>query len=204
MNRSKRPLPQASPGSVFLGQATIMERALSAQYGVPYVHLAAFAIDVDRVFMETPEDAELPLGWEVALCLGYLLGRVDTADESAASMVEETCLHVLSFAPGGAPLGSELAFAVYCGVEQGVLPASLRGVFHSWKSKPRQLARAVSTLFAHAEPSLAKFAQHCLAITLPAPLAPPTIEVLEAMAQVRFPLKYATSPEATTDADVQP
>ena len=201
MKSSKRPLPQASPGSAFLGQATIMDRALSAQYGVSYVHLAAFAIDVDRVFMATEDSVDLPLGWEVALCLGYLLGRVDTKEESVFSMVEDTCLHVLSFAPGDAPLGSELAFAVYCGVELGKLPSSLAGAFHSWKSTPRQLVRTVSALFERPEHALAEFATHCLAVRLPAPLAPPTVETLNAVAQQRFPLKYIASPEddATTD-----
>ena len=196
MSSTKRPLQQARPGSVALGQSTIMDRDLAAQHGVPYVHLSAFAIDVDRVFVETPDSAALPLGWEVALCLGYVLGRIDTAHEELRNMVEDTCLHILSFAPGEAPLGSELAFATYCGVQLQLLPSELGAVFRAWKRKPKQLVQAVEVLFAdNPDQALATFANHCLQSSLPVPLSPPSLDTLQAMSQRRLPLAFVVQIE---------
>ena len=54
------------PRDTKLGRATIMDRALAQRYGAPYVHLAAFAIDVDRVHRSRPDAPGLPDGCEVS------------------------------------------------------------------------------------------------------------------------------------------
>ncbi len=40
---------------------TIMNQELAAAHGSNYVDLAAFAIDIDRVYWLDPDDARLPL-----------------------------------------------------------------------------------------------------------------------------------------------
>lgn len=212
----KRPLPQASPPQMGLGHATVMDRALAAEHGVPYVHLAVFAIDIDRVFMaiaeaeergshqtanepgHLAEDAELPFGWEVWLCLGYLLGNIDTETQAGMALVEESCLHILSFPPGEAALGSELAFAVHAGVRAGVLSEKLGGAFRSWKKRNKQLERALTAMLVAPRPSLASIATMCLQVPLDPPLAPPTAQTLQTMAEQRFDLNFLRTGSDTT------
>ena len=184
-------LPQVAPAAVGLGRPTIMDRNLAAQYGVPYVHLSVFAIDVDRVFMETEEQAPYPFGWEVMLCLGYLLGEFDTKEEQARSLLEDACTHVLSFAPGEAPLGSQLTFAVYVGARLGVFDPALLAVFHQWKRRPKQLEAAGAAFLEHPTSTLVKYALHCLGTTMSPPLAPPTLIALQAMVDGSRPLRLA-------------
>lgn len=196
MSSKKRPLPQAGPGKTGLGEATIMDRDLAAQHGVPYVHLSVFAIDVDRVFMVTHEDSPQPMGWEVCLCLAYLLGRINTNDEPQTGMLEDTCLHILASPPGEAPLGSELTFAVYCGLQAGVLSPELRSAFRTWKAKPKQLQKVVDSFLAEPQGPLKSMAEHCLNAPLDPPLAPPTVSVLKEMAAGAFNMDYFAGPNA--------
>ncbi|HEX6243796.1 MAG TPA: hypothetical protein VFZ61_22935, partial [Polyangiales bacterium] len=63
MSKSKRPLRVVGTKESKLGSATIMDRALAQRYGAPYVHLAAFAIDVDRVHRLEDERSTLPFAW---------------------------------------------------------------------------------------------------------------------------------------------
>ena len=78
--KGKRALPSVAPEQTALGLPTIMDRELAAAHGVTYVHLAVFAIDVDRVYWLEPEHEGLPFGWEVFLTeqflLRHLAGRV--------------------------------------------------------------------------------------------------------------------------------
>lgn len=181
-----RKLPQAGPAG--LGQPTIMDRALAAQFGVSYVHLSAFAIDVDRVFMATSDEGDLPFAWEVLLCLAYLVGVVDSQDETGRSLLEESCTHVLSFAPGTAPLGSLLVFAVYAGARAGRLNAELLSVFVAWKAKGlKQLEAAAAAFLQAPTQTLQRMAEHCLSTPLSPPLSPPSVATLQAMVSGPWP-----------------
>ena len=200
--QQRHALPQVQPQAVGLGRPTIMDRTLAAQFGIAYVHLAVFAIDVDRVFMATEDELELPFGWEVLLCLAYLLGADGSVPEGRDALLEETCSHILAFAPGDAPLGSQLAFAVYLGVESGVLSAALRPAFHSWKKRPKQLLLAAGHFLANPQEQLAQLARSCLAIALQPPLAPPTVEALQSMATGAWALQLEKPvEEAETERD---
>jgi hypothetical protein len=181
---SKRTLPQASEPDP---QPTIMDRALAAAHGARYVQLCAFAIDVDRVYGEQPEDSELPFGWEVFLTECYAVGSLDGSDAAQRTLIEETCLALLEQPPDEQGHGSQLLFAIYDAIERGLYPKSLRGLFRSWRSRPRQLQRALDALWADAETSLRALAAHCLASGVE--LSAPTRRALVAMRGGAWPLR---------------
>lgn len=183
---SKRVLPQVPSRAVGLGQPTIMNGALAAAHGVDYVHLAAFAIDIDRVFNEIGDDPELPMGWEVFLLLAYVLGRFDGHGERDRTLLEDVALDILGHDPAEPRLGGSLAFAIHAGVQRDLLDAGLRSAFRQWRSQPRQLSRALDPLFEHPRDSMQAQARRCLAAQLTPPLAPPTLLTLEKMASGEF------------------
>ena len=103
-----------------------MNAALAAKYGVAYVRLCAFAIDIDRAYAELEDDeapamAELPFGWEVFLTEAYLLRALPAASDAELGMIEETCLSILEQAPDEQGYGSQLLFAVYDAIASGSL-----------------------------------------------------------------------------------
>jgi hypothetical protein len=170
------PAPRAS-----LEHPTIMDRALAVEHGAAYVQLAAFAIDVDRLYALDPDRAQLPFGWEVFLCEQYLLARIDAGSEPGRALIEDTCLAVLAQPPEEQGYGSQLAFAVYDAVARGALPESLRAVFAQWHKPPTQLLAALAELWTDPVSTLALCAADCLQRTIDPPLAPPTRSALEAM-----------------------
>lgn len=178
----KKPLKVMEARDSKLGRSTIMDRALATRYGGPYVHLAAFAIDVDRV--REREDEGLPFAWEVFLTEAQLAQLYDSASHDPTPMLEEMCLAILEqpqAAGSEGPLGSQLPFAIYTGVARKLLPASLGQCFHAWKKPPVDLIGDVNALAA--EPGLlAKLARHCLAASLQPPLVMPVREALEKLA----------------------
>jgi len=184
VGRNKR-LKLIDPEAAKLGRATIMDRALAQRYGAAYVHLAAFAIDIDRVHRLSPESASLPFAWEVFLTEVRVLRLLDEASTDPAPMLEETCLHIMDLPrrqpdPQGA-LGAQLPFAVYTAVAHGHLPSRLGQCFGSWKKPPTELIDAVAQQFAR--PELAeRLAGHCLGAALEPPLAEPVRATLEAIA----------------------
>ena len=173
-----------------------MDRTLAAAHGARYVQLAAFSIDVDRVYAQDEADddddaPELPFGWEVFLVQEYLRVRLPQGgpdDPSVALLLEETCLAILAQAPDEQGFGSQLVFAVHDGVRRGLYPDTLARVFGSWRSSAhKQLERALAALRADRERVLPPLAQHCLD-TVPSPgLAPPTREALQLMADGLWP-----------------
>lgn len=190
----RRVLHRAARGQAKLELPTIMDRALAAKHGAGYVHLVAFAIDVDRVFAAlAPDDDddigltegaaadELPFGWEVFLTSARVRG-LGGDDAKVLAMLEETCNHVLDQAPDDQGYGSQLVFAVYDAVQRGALPKSLLDLFRSWRGKPKQLERALDALWRNADAALPSIAARCRAVALEPPLAPPTRAVLEQMA----------------------
>jgi hypothetical protein len=172
-------LPRLAPAQEKLGLPTIMDRALAARHGVAYVHLAAFAIDVDRV-REAVEgyDDPRPFGWEVLLTEAYVVARFGAGD---ATIVEDAVLSVLDGEPDA--LGAQLPFAVWDAIERGELPRTLRDAFRSWRARPRELVRALGALWERGDAIVRELAESALAVELDPPLAPPTREALEAMAR---------------------
>jgi hypothetical protein len=172
-------LPRLAPAQEKLGLPTIMDRALAARHGVRYVHLAAFAIDVDRV-REAVEgyDDPRPFGWEVLLTEAYVLERFDGND---TAILEDAVLAILDGEPDA--LGSQLPFAVWDAIERGELPRSLREAFKSWRARPKELVRALGALWQRGDAIVRELAESALAVELDPPLAPPTCEALARMAQ---------------------
>jgi len=161
-----------------------MDRDLAARYGVPYVHLAAFTIDVDRVREADPAEQTLPMGWEVALTERYLARFIQGEPSDARlEVLEECCMGILGLTRGDDPLGSQLPFAVFCGISHGVLPAQLHGCLERWKSPPVDLAAELASW--RSEPATqARIIQHCMGSQLQPPLSPPTLACLSGWSTV--------------------
>ena len=160
-----------------------MDRALAAKHGVPYVHLAAFAIDVDRV-REAVEgyDDPRPFGWEVFLVERYLLDRFDPNREPELCLLfEDVVLGVLDGEPDA--LGSQIVFAIWDLIQRARFPRRLEGAFRAWKARPDELCRDLDALFADEEVLGAALARGCLEVALEPPLAPPTKEALARLAE---------------------
>jgi len=183
----RRPLPQLGGAQQGLDGATIMDRALAAAHGARYVRLAAFAIDVDRVYALAATSAELPFAWEVFAVEQYLLGALEGDDPSVVALLEDTCLSILAQPPDEQGFGSLLVFAVRDAVSRGLLPQALGRAFASWRSPQKQLVRALDALWRERDAALRRIAEHCVR-NAPAPgLAPPTAAALEAMRDGTWP-----------------
>jgi hypothetical protein len=165
-----------------------MDRALAAQHGREYVQLAAFAIDVDRVFVEEPAEDTLAFGWEVFVTEAYLVARLDPRDPAARMLLEDTCLAIMEQAPDEQGYGSQLLFATYDAIERAVFPGALRAMFKSWHKKPKQLTKALTQLWRAPLAPLAACAQHCLLTSLDPMPAPPTKLALQQMRDGLWPL----------------
>lgn len=177
----RRALPRIAEMQASLGLPTIMDLALAAAHGVRYVHLAVFAIDIDRTYWLDPERSDLPFGWEVFVTEHYLLEHVDPSDPAQRELLEAACLDLMDESPGEPPLGGQLTFAVYDAVQRKQLPEALGNLFSRWRSPPRELLQSLTALWAARDASLAQIAKACLAADLTPPLAPPTRHALEAM-----------------------
>lgn len=176
----KKSLPQASPTK--LGRPTIMDRALAARHGVDYVHLAAFAIDVDRI-REAVEgyDDPRPFGWEVFLVEAYLVERFDPIRRpEEAVLFEDVVLSVLEGEPDA--LGSQVVFAVWDLIGRDRFPKRLEGAFAAWPAKPKELVKDLDRLFVDESRHIVELARGCLDVALDPPVAPPTDEALRRMA----------------------
>jgi hypothetical protein len=192
VSERRRPLPLV-PARAAIEGPTIMDRTLAAAHGASYVQLAAFAIDVDRVYAEVEDDeddaAQLPFGWEVFLVQEYLRVRLRPTDAGVPLLLEETCLAILAQAPDAQGFGSQLVFAVHDGVRRGLYPEALQRVFASWRpAAHRQLERALEALRAERERALPRLARHCLDHAPDPGLAPPTREALQLMADGLWPV----------------
>lgn len=177
-----------------------MDRGLAVKHGATYVHLAAFAIDIDRVFAAlAPDDEddiglidpaadELPFGWEVFMTSARL-HALDPSTPATLAMLEETCSFVLDQAPDEQGYGSQLVFGVYDAVKRGALPQSLADIFRSWRARPKQLERALDQLWRDVATALPAIATRCMSVTLDPPIAPPTRSTLQQMAAGTWTLR---------------
>jgi len=158
---------------------TVLDRELAAAYGSSYIELAAFAIDIDRVYWLDPEDERLPFGWEVFVTEHYLLEWSRAQAQAGQDVLLALCAPLLEEKPGEPPLGGQLVFAVYDAVVRGALPDELRELFASWRSAPRELLHALHELRESGPATLVQLAEHCLRAELLPPLAASTRGALE-------------------------
>lgn len=182
--RKKKPrtsLPVATARHEKLGRPTILDRELAAQHGVPYVHLAAFAIDTDRVrerFEQVLVDEDqLPFGWEIFLTAQFLHAAFEPAHDGHRMLVEDAVQAVLDRPASQAPpLGAQLPFAVYDLVRRGLWPEDALVLFGQWKKKPDAALRELEPLWQDALLSAGELAHACLQCDLDPPAAPPVRE----------------------------
>lgn len=179
---TSRKLVQLGPRQEKLAQPTIMNAALAAKYGVAYVRLCAFAIDVDRAYAELDDDQQLPFGWEVFLSECHLLQALpDPAnDEQQRNLLEETCLSILEQPPDEQGYGSQLLFAMHDAVTRGFYPEAMGAPFRIWHKPPKQLFAALSELWSDADAARRTLAAQLLELDLDPPLSPPTRATLTA------------------------
>lgn len=181
---TKKSLPTVAEDPQPLGRDTIMDPILAGMHGVPYVHLACFAIDVDRIreLVEDDPDSVWPFGWEVFLTEVYLLTALEPEDEAVGSLVEDLCLAILDAPADEEPaLGGQVPFAVYDAIARGEWPESYLALFDRWKGNADSLVSELAPLWEEPEVEAADLALACLELELEPPLAPPTRLALEAM-----------------------
>jgi hypothetical protein len=183
MMRKPRQLKVVGTNDAKLGRPTIMDRALAQRYGAEYVHLAAFAIDVDRVHHR--EEHGLPFAWEVYLTEVQLMRVVESAQRDVTPLLEDTCLSILELPRPRhgelGPLGNQLVFAVYTALGRGLLPPKLGHCFASWRKPPAELIAEMAELERSAGLT-ERLAQHCLQCPIDPPLVAPVRDALLALA----------------------
>lgn len=158
-----------------------MSPELATVHGVPFVHLAVFAIDIDRIHAEVADDDDWPFGWEVYLTEHYVLHRMDVDDATRRALLEATLASILDRRGGDSPLGSQLTFAVYDAVTRGQLPTELRSAFKGWRKGPRALLASLRILHERGDEALEAIVDRCLTYDLDPPVAGPTRSALESM-----------------------
>lgn len=158
-----------------------MDRALAASHGIDYVHLAAFAIDVDRIREEVEDlDDPRPFAWEVFLVECYLTAHFDpNRRPEQVLLFEDVVLGVLEGARDA--LGSQIVFAIWDLIVRERFPQRLRGAFSSWQARPDELVEDLAPLFAEEDRHRRELAASCLEVPMSPPCAPPTIEALRAL-----------------------
>jgi len=184
----KRSLKTLDEGSIGLGRATIMDAALAARHGVRYVHLAAFAIDLDRLVEAADEldeggDAGLPFGFEVFMMEVGLLSLLDVEEEDDLSLLEDVAVSIFETLDPEEepPLGASLLFAIHDALVRGELPDRLSSLFIGWEGDSSELTKELEPLFIDPDLEAAAIARVCLEMEIHPPLAPPTREILAAM-----------------------
>ena len=185
MKGERKRLAVVAPDAEHLGAETIMDRTLATVHGIPYVHLAAFAIDADRVRATLEDDAgddALPFGWEIFLTAHYVRTRFDAAREEQRLIIEDAVVAILDAKVGREPpLGSQLAFAVFDLARRDLLPSEMLMLFDVWKKKPDKVLDALEVLWDEPEAHAGELAHACIQVEIsPAP-APPTFEAWGAM-----------------------
>jgi len=180
-SRARTSLPVATPAQRQLGLDTIMDRELATQFGVPYVHLAAFAIDTDRVrerFEQVLVDEDqLPFGWEIFLTAQFIHAAFESVHEGHRMVVEDAVQAVLDRAPSEeAPLGAQLPFAVYDLLRRELWPEDALVLFSRWKKKPDATLAELEPLWADVIVAAGELAHACLQCDLEPPAAQPVQE----------------------------
>lgn len=181
----KKSLPTVRDEALGLGEKTLMDPGLAARHGVPYVHLAAFAIDLDRAARVVDDQDDgggqslFDFGWEVFLVEVHLLGLLDPTSEAHLDLLDDLVESVMEHEE--APLGSVVIFAIRDAARRGELPARFEKASRTWKALPSKLVRSLDALFEHLAVEATDLAEAVLELPLVPPLAPPTKDALVAM-----------------------
>jgi hypothetical protein len=181
---TKKKLSVVGPHEEGLGLPTVMDRALAQKWGIPYVHLAVFAIDVDRVreAIEEADETLWPFGGEVLLLVRYIHANLDP--EHHVELVEEACQHAMDRSREGMVLGAQMPFALYVLMARGDWPDASKSIFGAWSQEPKDLLESLADI--EAEPDgLTELIDLTLRLELDPPLSPPTEEALLALASRR-------------------
>lgn len=185
MTKKKRALSVVDPEKDGLGFPTIMDREVATKYGAQYVHLAAFAIDIDRIRDEVEQDegvdqAEIELTWpfafEVFLTEAWILDELDPASDEHLALLEDAVRSAMArgASDAGQVFGAQLPFAIYDAMKRGALPKTLAYLFDGWKTEPRDLVADLAVLWQKGDEERARLARAASEITLEPPMAPPS------------------------------
>jgi len=184
--KRKAPLPLADEAPKSLGLSTIMSADLASLHGVDYVHIAALAIDLDRIregIEIDPEAREWPFAWDVYLTELFLLERVNPQVDAHRRLVEDLCWSIFEFGPGDPRLGGQILFAIYGAVDSGVWPAEWMRLFDGWPGKPTDLMKELKHLRSQGSALRVELAQNLLTVPVDPPVAPPSLKVFKAWAK---------------------
>lgn len=165
-----------------------MDPGLALSYGVPYVHLAAFAIDVDRVRDaieedERPEMLALPMAWEVFLTALHLDARFDPEEDPDRTLLEELCQSLLEEGSDEPRLGQQIGFAIHELMAREFWPPHWRPLFRRWKQQGA--IPELDPCWEDLRTWAGKLSQLCLDFPLDPPMLDSTREALEALAVLR-------------------
>ncbi len=182
--KKRAPLPAAPKTRQSLGLITIMNRELARRHGVDYVHIAAFAIDVDRAregVEVDPEATEWPFAWEVLLTEAFLIQFVDPSREQHRLLIEDTCLEIFDHGPGEPRLGDHLVFAIFDAISRAAWPPDWEPIFGGWKANPKDLVDELAQLRSKGSGLVQELATGVLELPMDPPLAPSTEAALQAL-----------------------
>ncbi|MGB0680710.1 MAG: hypothetical protein ACPGUV_13740 [Polyangiales bacterium] len=179
MAQGKPGLPQAPKGATGLGRPTIMQAELARVFGPPYVHLAAFSIDIDRLRPTLDATHDWPLGWEVFLIAGAIDALQPEADADIADMLVATAESLVACIDEEERLGLPLLLAVRELSRRRRLPRAFAKLFQDWDALSAPLKRCLDLLWQGRASWQTRLAQACLAAPLAPPLAPPSRQLLE-------------------------
>ena len=184
--KKRNPLPTAPAARESLGLVTIMSRELAQRHGVDYVHIAAFAIDVDRAregIEVDPEATEWPFAWEILLTEAFLLSRIEPTEERHRLLVEDLCLEIFDHGPGEPRLGDHLLFAIFDAISRAAWPPDWEPIFEGWKAKPKPLIDRLAELRAEGSELIHELSARILELPMDPPLAPSTLSALSTMSR---------------------
>lgn len=156
-----------------------MSPMLATEFGSEYVHLAAFAIDIDRIQALIEEDpaAKWPFGWELFLTEYFMLGLLEPLNDRFVLLLREICKEMVGEAASGELLGAQLPFAIYDAINRGFLPEELKSLFDVWESV--ELPEELDESWERPNIEAADLAEACLEVEMSPPLSPTTQVALE-------------------------
>ena len=163
-----------------------MDPELAQRFGVAYVHLVAFAIDIDRIHEATQDDPDgvWPFGWEVFLSEIHMLGMFDPAVPEERELVVTVCEGIMQLPKDSLAFGAQLPFCLYDAITRGEWPEEDRSVFRSWKDGPDELTEALKPLWVDANVEANDLALACTEVVMHPAISPPSRQALDAMLEV--------------------
>ena len=157
-----------------------MDPALAQRYGPPYVHLAAVAIDLDRIAHALTETQEC-YGAEVYLTALYLKRHFSPEITRDCALIEDTCLSVME--REGEIMGGQLPFSVHALVKAGSWENAWPVIFSAWKN-PRQLMDRYSE-FWNDDAAAGQMAKRFLDCAVSPPIIEITVQFLQDLSSAK-------------------